>query len=79
VLPFKIERAPSMWPPRSRQPAVIDDIRLLSGWSGGNPGAVEELLEKIAACYQMTVEQMIENLSPERTPRSRARTCTTSR
>src|SRR5258707_9895347 len=46
---------------------VIDDIRLLSGLEVQEteaPGA--EVLEKIAECYQVTVEQMIENLHPER-------------
>ena len=47
---------------------VIDDIRLLSGLEvqeQETPSA--ELLEKIAECYQVTVEQMIENLNPDRT------------
>jgi type II secretory ATPase GspE/PulE/Tfp pilus assembly ATPase PilB-like protein len=46
---------------------VIDDIRLLTGLEveeAEGPGA--EILEKIAACYQVTVEQMIENLNPQR-------------
>ncbi len=44
---------------------VIDDIRLLSGLEvqeHDTPSA--ELLEKIAECYQITVEKMIENLNP---------------
>ncbi|HXR08413.1 MAG TPA: GspE/PulE family protein, partial [Candidatus Acidoferrum sp.] len=47
---------------------VIDDIRLLSGLEvqeQETPSA--DLLEKIAECYQVTVEQMIENLNPDRT------------
>src|SRR6267142_536571 len=44
---------------------VIDDIRLLSGLEVKESEApVSEILEKIAECYQVTVEQMIENLSP---------------
>ncbi|MDA1272587.1 MAG: hypothetical protein O2960_00850 [Verrucomicrobia bacterium] len=48
---------------------VIDDIRLLTGLE------VEEsmvpasgLLERIAECYRVTVEQMLENLDPEHGP-----------
>ncbi len=44
---------------------LIDDIRLLSGFEVEEiaaPGS--EILEKIAECYQVTVEQMIENLNP---------------
>ncbi len=45
---------------------VIDDIRLLTGLEVSEAEApVAEVLEKIAECYQVTVEQMIENLSPE--------------
>lgn len=45
---------------------VIDDIRLLSGLEVQESEApVSEILEKIAECYQVTVEKMIENLSPE--------------
>src|SRR5258708_148039 len=44
---------------------VIDDIRLLSGLEVQESEAPSaEILEKIAECYQMTVEQMVENLSP---------------
>jgi len=45
---------------------VIDDIRLLSGLEVEEteaPGT--EILEKIAECYQVTVEQMIENLDAD--------------
>ncbi|MEO8429339.1 MAG: GspE/PulE family protein [Verrucomicrobiota bacterium] len=48
---------------------VIDDIRLLSGLEVQESVApASEILEKIAQCYQVTVEQMIENLNPERGP-----------
>src|SRR5688572_26455839 len=44
---------------------VIDDIRLLSGLEVDEiPAEASEILEKIAECYQITVEQMVENLSP---------------
>lgn len=46
---------------------VIDDIRLLSGLEVQEfeaPGS--EILEKIAECYQVTVEQMVEKLNPEK-------------
>ena len=49
------------------QQHVIDDIRLLTGLEVEESEApVAEILERIAACYQVTVERMIENLSPER-------------
>src|SRR5213595_991201 len=45
---------------------VIDDIRLLTGLEVEESLApAAEILEKIAECYQVTVEQMIENLNPE--------------
>lgn len=45
---------------------VIDDIRLLSGLEVREVEApASEILEKIAECYQVTVEQMIENLHPD--------------
>ena len=45
---------------------VIDDIRLLSGLEVEEVDAEEhEILEKIAECYQVTVEQMIENLDTD--------------
>ncbi len=44
---------------------VIDDIRLLSGLEVEEIAAeAPEILEKIAEYYQMTVEQMVENLNP---------------
>jgi type II secretory ATPase GspE/PulE/Tfp pilus assembly ATPase PilB-like protein len=46
---------------------VIDDIRLLTGLEvEESEAAPAEMLEKIAECYQVTVEQMIENLHPDR-------------
>jgi type II secretory ATPase GspE/PulE/Tfp pilus assembly ATPase PilB-like protein len=46
---------------------VIDDIRLLSGLEVQEAEASgPDVLEKIAECYQLTVEQMIENLHPDR-------------
>lgn len=43
---------------------VIDDIRLLSGLEVEELEApASEITEKIAECYQVTVEQMVENLS----------------
>jgi type II secretory ATPase GspE/PulE/Tfp pilus assembly ATPase PilB-like protein len=45
---------------------VIDDIRLLSGLEVRETEvSAPELLEKIAECYQVTVERMIENLNPD--------------
>jgi type II secretory ATPase GspE/PulE/Tfp pilus assembly ATPase PilB-like protein len=45
---------------------VIADIRLLSGLEVEEFEApTAEIIEKIAACYQVTVEKMIENLNPE--------------
>ncbi len=48
---------------------VIDDIRLLSGLEVQESVASgSEILEKIAECYQVTVEKMVENLRPEHGP-----------
>ncbi len=45
---------------------VIDDIRLLSGLEVREFEApAADILEKIGECYQVTVEKMIEKLSPE--------------
>ena len=45
---------------------VIDDIRLLSGLEVKEFEApAAEILEKIAECYQPTVEEMIEDLNPK--------------
>jgi len=50
--------------PGNRQ--VIEDIRLLTGLEVRERAVpAGEILEKLAQCYQMTVEKMIENLSPE--------------
>jgi type II secretory ATPase GspE/PulE/Tfp pilus assembly ATPase PilB-like protein len=46
---------------------VVDDIRLISGLEVHEHDAqAAELMERIAECYQVTVEQMIENLHPDR-------------
>jgi type II secretory ATPase GspE/PulE/Tfp pilus assembly ATPase PilB-like protein len=68
VLPFEIRNGTihvaTAEPGNQR---VIDDIRLLSGLEVQESVApASEILEKIAECYQVTVEQMIENLSPEK-------------
>src|SRR5207247_1003039 len=48
---------------------VVDDIRLLSGLEVQETEApAAEIMEKIAECYQVTVEKMIENLNPEQGP-----------
>src|SRR5437588_1153759 len=53
---------------------VIDDIRLLSGLEVQESEAPSsEILEKIAECYQVTVEQMIENLSPDQAATSESK------
>jgi type II secretory ATPase GspE/PulE/Tfp pilus assembly ATPase PilB-like protein len=50
--------------PGNRQ--VIEDIRLLTGLEVREREVpAEEILEKLAECYQMTAEKMIENLNPE--------------
>ncbi len=47
---------------------VIDDIRLLSGLEVEETVVtVGEVSAKISECYRVTVEQMVENLDPERT------------
>ena len=59
---------------------VIDDIRLLSGLEvRESVMPVADILEKMAECYQVTVEKMIENLNPEGSATMKARICTTSR
>jgi len=67
ILPFELRngtiRVATAEPGNAR---VIDDIRLLSGLEVEEFVApASEILEKIAECYQITVEQMIENLNPE--------------
>ncbi|HEV8541430.1 MAG TPA: GspE/PulE family protein [Verrucomicrobiae bacterium] len=45
---------------------VIDDIRLFTGLEVEETAAPStEILERIAECYQITVEQMVENLTSE--------------
>jgi type II secretory ATPase GspE/PulE/Tfp pilus assembly ATPase PilB-like protein len=68
VLPLRIQHgAIHIATAEAGQQRVIDDIRLLTGLE-----VVEqvfpssEVLEKIAEHYQVTVEQMIENLNPDR-------------
>ncbi len=47
---------------------VIEDVRLLSGLEVEQfLASSTDLLEKLAECYQITVEQMIENLNPDST------------
>jgi type IV pilus assembly protein PilB len=49
------------------QQQVIDDLRLLTGLEvEESEASASEIVEKIAECYQVTVERMIEDLSPER-------------
>jgi type IV pilus assembly protein PilB len=69
VLPFKIEAGAihiaTAAPGNQR---VIDDIRLLTGLEVLETETPEaEVSEKIAEHYQVTVEKMIENLSPDGT------------
>ena len=54
---------------------VIEDIRLLSGLEVEEFGApLAEIQEKIAECYQVTVEKVIENLKPEHEVSAEGRT-----
>ncbi len=54
---------------------VIEDIRLLSGLEVEEFEApLATILEKMAECYQMTVEKMIENLNPEHAVTTEGRT-----
>jgi type IV pilus assembly protein PilB len=68
VLPFELKD--SLLHIATSEPGnqrVIDDIRLLSGFEVQEFEApAPEILEKIAECYQVTVEKMIENLNPEK-------------
>ena len=53
---------------------VIEDIRLLSGLEVREVQATAaEIAEKIAECYQVTVEKMIESLNPEQEPAAEGR------
>ncbi|HEV2210179.1 MAG TPA: GspE/PulE family protein [Verrucomicrobiae bacterium] len=48
---------------------VLDDIRLLTGLEVEEiQASAEQIQERIAASYQVTVEKMIEELGPERSP-----------
>jgi type IV pilus assembly protein PilB len=67
VLPLELRRGVICI--ATAQPAdqrVIDDIRLLSGLEViERQFPADEIAEKIAECYQVTVEKMIEKLGPE--------------
>jgi type II secretion system protein E len=53
---------------------VIDDIRLLTGLEvRESPAKAAEILERIAEVYQVTVEQMVENLDSSAGPGSESR------
>jgi type IV pilus assembly protein PilB len=67
ILPYKIEDGrlyvATAQPGNQR---LIEDIRLLSALEVKESEAPpDQVLEKIAECYQVTVEQMIESLHPE--------------
>ena len=54
---------------------IIDDLRLLTGLEVQESEAPAALvLEKIAECYQVTVEKMIEDLSPAAAPNGEGKT-----
>ncbi|HEX4120401.1 MAG TPA: GspE/PulE family protein [Verrucomicrobiae bacterium] len=67
VLPIKIDGgAIVIATAEPATPRLVDDIRLLTGKEVVECGVESsELLEKIAQCCQVTVEQMIENLDPK--------------
>src|SRR5213078_2955417 len=67
VLPFEIRNGTiHVLTSELGNPRVIEDIRLLSGLEVQETEApAAEIMEKIAECYQVTVEKMIENLNPE--------------
>ena len=45
---------------------VVDDIRLLTGLEvQESEFPISDIMEKMAECYQITVERMIENLNPD--------------
>ena len=81
VLPLKIQHGSlHIATAEGGNQRLIEDIRLLTGLEVIEqvlPAA--ELLEKIAEHYQVTVEQMIENLTLTARSRRKARTCMTSR
>ena len=68
VLPFEIRQGTlQVATAETGNQRVIDDIRLLSGLEVREfEASASEILEKIAECYQVTVEQMVENLNPEK-------------
>ncbi len=70
VLPFEIRNGTiHIVTSNPRNQKVIEDIRLLSGMEVEEIEApATEIVEKIAECYQVTVEKMIENLNPEHGP-----------
>ena len=67
VLPLRVERGTlhlATSDPGNHR--VIDDVRLLTGLEvQEHETAAAEVLQRIAECYQVTVEQMIENLHPQ--------------
>jgi len=66
VLPFKLSAGTIHIATEQRgNQRVIEDIRLLTGLEVEEIEAPSaEVLSKIAECYQVTVEQMVENLNP---------------
>lgn len=75
VLPFAIRNGRlclATAAPGNRR--VIDDIRLVSGMEVEEFTApAGEITERIGECYQVTVEQMIENLHPSQQPAAEGR------
>jgi type II secretory ATPase GspE/PulE/Tfp pilus assembly ATPase PilB-like protein len=67
ILPYKIENGTlHIATDKPGNEKLIEDIRLLSALEVKESEApADAVLEKIAECYQVTVEQMIENLHPE--------------
>ncbi len=68
ILPLQIDRGTiriAAASPCDRR--VVDDIRLLTGLEVEEcPAPADQIKAQIAESYQVTVEQMIENLGPER-------------
>ena len=67
VLPFKIQSGVlHIATAKPGDEKVVDDIRLLSGFEVHETEfPVSDIMEKMAECYQITVERMIENLNPD--------------
>src|SRR5947207_1243424 len=67
ILPYKIENGTlHIATDKPGNHRLIEDIRLLSALEVKEAEApAEQVLEKIAECYQVTVEQMIESLHPD--------------